>query len=455
MMVLPTRISISSSLMSLFNHLMLNMNIMSLKNSKRSLGTMLMACLTLLASCQLEDDLKGNLKDETVGYLEANVEAHNNETMLRSTTTYDVNTFPVTITNKVTQEIIPYENYGILKQEGKIALYPGNYEFKIWYGDGQADAQRKPYFIGKSDFTINLCTTTQVHTVCRLGAVKVQLNVAPSFLEKFNNDYQVTVTNTRGTLYFSQQEPDPIYFKWQEGDKTVSMTVKATNKSSGQTVQKAYELKKPADKDGGLLAPGDVWSVTLDAENGGGGGEVESPSKASFKLSVDLTMNETGETIEVPVYHTDNGGGGGGNEPSVEGPKLTPNVAGKNTWEVDLGELSEPTVKVNMNAPKKLENVVVEISSDNEIFPELIAAMGLTKFDLCHVEDQSDTKDNLDQLGIPYNAQVHGKTNFDFDITSFMGLLTSQGISGTHNFKITITDAAGQSQQGTLVVMVP
>ena len=418
---------------------------------------MLMACLTLLASCQLEDDLKGNLKDEKVGFLEANVEPHDNESMLRAAeTTYDVQTFPVTITNKLTQEIIPYDNYGLLQKEGKIALYPGNYEFKIWHGDGEADAQREPYFEGKSDFTITLRTTTEVHTVCRLQAIKVELKVAQSFLDNFATDYQVTVTNSRGTLYFDQNTLTPVYFKWLEGDKAINMIVKATNKATNQTIQKSYELKKPADKDGGLLMPGDVWSVNLDADSAGGG-DVTNPSKADFNLSVDLTMNETGETIEVPVHHIDigTGEGGGGNEPSQDAPVLTPDIAGKNTWEVNLGTTTNPTVKVNMSAPQKLENVVINISSNNPVFPELIAAMGLTEFDLCHVADPSDTKDNLDQLGIPYNQQVHGKTSFDFDITSFMGLLTSQEISGEHKFKITITDTKGQSNEGTLIVVVP
>ena len=105
--------------------------------------------------------------------------------------------------------------------------------------------------------------------------------------------------------------------------------------------------------------------------------------------------------------------------------------------------------KVDVNVPNGISNFVVEIISET-LNAEVLESVGLAaEFDLAHPGDLDEV---LVELGFPTGENVIGKTYLPFDITDFMELLVA--FPGTHQFKLTVTDAEGQTVTATLTFLV-
>ncbi|WP_455672171.1 DUF4493 domain-containing protein [Phocaeicola sp.] len=419
-----------------------------------------------LSACQMENDLRGKNDKTDKGFLDASMLPQENESLLSraSNMTYSVEDFPVTIMNLDKKEVVAsFDTYKELKEQGKIELEPGNYQVKAWYGDSIANAQRKPYFVGTDNFNIQAAKTTEVNAVCKLGGVKVTMEMTDEFMQYFAEDYSIAVNNDKGGLFFSKEETEPVFFKKYDGDKSIKVAIKATNLTTGQDIQQTYILEKPTDKDNGLLVEGDAFSIKLDTAKIEG--TVTNPTLVNIGLTVDLTMTEKNETITIPVHYMDmngdgnEGGGEGedGDEPVADAPVLTPDIDNNEVWTLAMSkaalltETESHSVVIKINAPKKIAALNVSIGTDVPAFEEAIAQLNLTSFNLCNITDASTQKTFDEVLAIPYNDAVKGKESFDFDISAFMGLLAMYD-PGTFEFTISTTDEAGKSVSNTLIV---
>ena len=74
----------------------------------------------------------------------------------------------------------------------------------------------------------------------------------------------------------------------------------------------------------------------------------------------------------------------------------------------------------------------------NTLTPEELVGVGLT--DHLDLINPGQYEETLDQMGFP--VSIGGKTSAEFNITGFLALLGALG-EGTHEFKLTVTDANG------------
>ena len=104
---------------------------------------------------------------------------------------------------------------------------------------------------------------------------------------------------------------------------------------------------------------------------------------------------------------------------------------------------------MRISASKGIKSLVVNIHTSNEVLPGLLAGMGLGEpFDLADINEDSTTGDSVKTLNLPFNSQVAGQTEVDFNISDFVPLLVD--LAGNHEFTITVTDNDNKAETMTL-----
>lgn len=125
-------------------------------------------------------------------------------------------------------------------------------------------------------------------------------------------------------------------------------------------------------------------------------------------------------------------------------------------------EISENGVKDNVPTPANtpgldgvlvikaengIKNLLLNIESTNEEFFGLVSS--LSGADLANPGEMAEM---FAVFGLPCGDQVVDKTEVNFDITMFFGMLGS--FPGTHTFKVTVVDVNGNSKTYSLVLTV-
>lgn len=242
------------------------------------------------------------------------------------------------------------------------------------------------------------------------------------------------------------------YYQTPDHQSCLNASIKATS-VEGNFVELKATIQKPTDAEGGEsdLEGGDSFEIKLTEE-----GSTE--SSVSIGITVDLTFTEVGETIEIPVGNIIYEGpeeGGDPDEPTTGTLSVTGIPA---TYDLTLtGEV--PTIKVDMASERGIKSLVVSISSDNPVFPTLLAGLDLAEpFDLCNLEDRPTAKDNLLNLKLiseEVYAQLYAGTltSYTFEVTSLVKMLPASGLTGSHVFNLTISDG-NETKEGALTVNV-
>ncbi len=422
--------------------------------------TAVAAVISLCASCSMEDGLN-NSKKEAVGYVDASMVPSSTEPMLTRAASeqYDVNDFAVAIVNTASGDTVSrYASYSAMKAEGQIALNAGSYRVVAWMGTNESEVQTSPYFEGSTDFEVVAKRTSQVQTVCKLARVKVSVEVSDEFEQAFEDDYSLTFTGSKGVETMTADTKHlSYYFKAYEGDKKIAVEVKATPKGETYTLTKKFELTKSgeSDTDGGLLdlEHGDAFKINLSPSNTSDG-TVANPTESNFNITAELKWNNRSEEVEIPIDVVDTSAPSTDEDKddadAEDGPVLTPNINGEQTWELDLAAGESATVQVSIYAPATIQELNVAIESESEDFMELIDELNLREFDLCNIQDETTESSVKSYLKMPYNEEVKGQTNFTFDVSGFMEILSN--IPLTHRFILTVKDGEGNVSSGTLVV---
>lgn len=114
---------------------------------------------------------------------------------------------------------------------------------------------------------------------------------------------------------------------------------------------------------------------------------------------------------------------------------------------------AETNVAVNIQAEAGIDKLEVNIISELLSADEL-GEMGLpAEFDLASPGDLESTL-GADGFGFPVGDEVKNNTGvINFNVSSFMGLLCRLG-SGTHTFRLTVTDNVGQVTTADLILKV-
>lgn len=430
------------------------------------------------SSCEMRDEILGkNDLGENAGTLELNLTSvYNGVEMSRAgevvdngTTTgnfneedINVDGYTLVVTNTDTQEEVAKGLVSELKNaDGKvlIPLNEGNYSVKAYNYDGaNVSVSERPYFKGEQTFSVKKGISTNVGLNCKLSCIEMELGVTASFLESFNDDYSITVDNgdNANQVFDKDNLGKKYYFQTPSQKNSLNVSVKATS-TEGNFVELVATVQKPADAEGGIanLADGDSFVINLTDEG-------STDSYLSIGLTVDLTFTEVGETIEIPVENITYDG------PSVPGGETDPEPGeGENTLTVTgipatynlTTTGTVPAIKVDMASENGIKSLIVAISSDNETFPGLLSGFDLLEpFDLCNLEERSTAKSSLITLGLiteDIYTQLHAGTltSYTFEVTSLVALLPQTGLTGSHEFKLTISDG-NETKEGALTVNV-
>lgn len=449
-----------------------------MKRYKSLIG--LLSLIIGLSSCEMRDELwgKGEVGPND-GVLELDLSSlYNGVKISRATDAVDngtttgnfneedinIDNYTLVVTKTDTQEEVEKGLVSDLKnEEGKvlIPLSEGDYSVKAYNYEGEnVTVSERPFFKGEQTFSVKKGVSTGVDLSCKLACVEVELGVTESFTASFKDDYTVTVDNGEGaTQVFTKDNLDKkYYFKTPDQQDHLSAAIKATS-IEGNFIELTATIQKPADAEGGHanLAGGDSFVINL-TEDGA------TDSYIKLGLEVDLTFTEVGETIEIPVENIIYDGpdvpdGGGDTDPEEPEGGNTLTVTGvPETYDLTLtGEV--PTIKVDMASERGIKSLVVSISSDNPVFPTLLAGLDLAEpFDLCNLEDRSTAKDNLLNLKLiseEVYAQLYAGTltSYTFEVTSLVKMLPASGLTGSHVFNLTISDG-NKTKEGALTVNV-
>lgn len=430
------------------------------------------------SSCEMRDEILGkNELGENAGTLELNLTSvYNGVEMSRAgevvdngTTTgnfneedINVDGYTLVVTNTDTQEEVAKGLVSELKNaDGKvlIPLNEGNYSVKAYNYDGaNVSVSERPYFKGEQTFSVKKGISTSVGLTCKLSCIEMELGVTASFLEAFKDDYSITVDNgdNANQIFNKNNLGKKYYFQTPSQKNSLNVSVKATS-TEGNFIELVATVQKPADAEGGIanLADGDSFVINLTDEG-------STDSYLSIGLTVDLTFTEVGETIEIPVENITYDG------PSVPGGETDPEPGeGENTLTVTgipatynlTTTGTVPTIKVDMASENGIKSLIVAISSDNETFPGLLSGFDLLEpFDLCNLEKRPTAKSSLITLGLiteDIYTQLHAGTltSYTFEVTSLVALLPQTGLTGSHEFKLTISDG-NETKEGALTVNV-
>ncbi len=430
------------------------------------------------SSCEMRDEILGkNELGENAGTLELNLTSvYNGVEMSRAgevvdngTTTgnfneedINVDGYTLVVTNTDTQEEVAKGLVSELKNaDGKvlIPLNEGNYSVKAYNYDGaNVSVSERPYFKGEQTFSVKKGISTNVGLNCKLSCIEMELGVTASFLEAFKDDYSITVDNgdNANQIFNKDNLGKKYYFQTPSQKNSLNVSVKATS-TEGNFIELVATVQKPADAEGGIanLADGDSFVINLTDEG-------STDSYLSIGLTVDLTFTEVGETIEIPVENITYDG------PSVPGGETDPEPGeGENTLTVTgipatynlTTTGTVPAIKVDMASENGIKSLIVAISSDNETFPGLLSGFDLLEpFDLCNLEERPTAKSSLITLGLiteDIYTQLHAGTltSYTFEVTSLVALLPQTGLTGSHEFKLTISDG-NETKEGALTVNV-
>lgn len=449
-----------------------------MKRYKSLIG--LLSLIIGLSSCEMRDELwgKGEVGPND-GVLELDLSSlYNGVKISRATDAVDngtttgnfneedinIDNYTLVVTKTDTQEEVEKGLVSDLKnEEGKvlIPLSEGDYSVKAYNYEGEnVTVSERPFFKGEQTFSVKKGVSTGVDLSCKLACVEIELGVTESFTASFKDDYTVTVDNGEGaTQVFTKDNLDKkYYFKTPDQQDHLSAAIKATS-IEGNFIELKATIQKPADAEGGHanLAGGDSFVINL-TEDGA------TDSYIKLGLKVDLTFTEVGETIEIPVENIIYDGpdvpeGGEDTDPEEPEGGNTLTVTGvPETYDLTLtGEV--PTIKVDMASERGIKSLVVSISSDNPVFPTLLAGLDLAEpFDLCNLEDRSTAKDNLLNLKLiseEVYAQLYAGTltSYTFEVTSLVNKLPASGLTGSHVFNLTISDG-NETKEGALTVNV-
>lgn len=449
----------------------------------------IIGCLSLMlgfSSCEMKDELLGDKETATqMGTLEVDLASvyNNGEIVIGragntatdngetegsfSEEDTNVDNYTLIITNTDTQTEVEKGLVKDLKgEDGKLSfpLEAGKYNVKAYNYDGaNVNVSTRPYFEGSTDFTIEGGKGASVPLTCKLACVEVALKLTESFTYAFKDDYSITVDNGDGAnkIFNKGNIGTKYYFKTPANKNSLTVSVKATS-VEGNPIDMKYNVQKPGDAEGNLanLEGGDAFLINL-TEAGA------TDSYVQIGISVDLTFTPDGSSFEIPIENITGGDitvtpPSGGDEPGGDTPsgENTLTVTGiPATYNLTLTG-SVPEIAVHMSTTAEgIKSLRVSIDSDNQTFLGLLEGMSLEKpFDLCDLEEKTETKSNLIDVGLISEesyAELHSGSlkSYDFIVTQLVSLLPTTGLTGTHTFNLTISDGVSE-KTGALTVNV-
>ena len=307
--------------------------------------------------------------------------------------------------------IYDMDQEGKMVQEWKYSEMPEIFTLKVSHysitamsHEVQPAEFEKPYYFSKQDFEITENTVTDLkELVCTLNNIKVRIAYDSELQKLLDEDSKVKVSVGEGRLEYAKDETRAGYFKSMK-------------------------------------------------QNSGGDGDNGEIGKVDIQIDATCEVVEKDITIapgeEEPLPEP---------EPNPEpSPGTKPAITGKD-FDITQSITIPPGVStdnpypiiVKIAVPEGIRNLEIGLTSSSTDFADAISDLGLTDFDLANPGAFIGI---LQNLGLPYGDKVTGKTDIDFDISGFTGLLV--GFPGTHRFNLKVTDDKGNTASAILALIV-
>lgn len=333
-----------------------------------------------------------------------------------------------------------------------IELSPGSYKVEAGTS-ANADAEwDQPIYYGSQEFSVSAGEALSLDLTCTLSNMKVTVTCSEAFNNEISEDFEIAITNGKGTLIFDKTKIDAGtsgYFS--VGTLTIDLT--ATRKGTGEEILEHRVIEGGAAKDHFIL--------NFDAQ------ETGSISFGDSGITIDYSLNNREEEIIVP----------GEDETPVEEPdpeepedEYLPTIGGNGIEDspITLSKAASSatdfamTVDVNIATlnSKTIENILVSISGP-DYFVEAVNMMGLGgEFSIVDFSDANGENRKAQLVGLhliedPEIAPILGKTNYTFSIGSFMGPLGAITQPGNEvSFAIKVIDSDNKEASATCTINI-
>ncbi len=356
----------------------------------------------------------------------------------------EIGDFNVNFVNTATEEVARSFKYSEMPE--LVALPAGNYRAEAAYGDNPIAEWEDPYYTGNATFGIEVGKVTDdVDPIeCTLSNIKVTVYVNDFGFGLLGDDVKVKVSaGAEGELVYDSSTNDRAgYFRFVDGSSTlaaqfigtvdgeeVDQTVLYDDVAEGNSYTINFQINRPDNVNPGSITITDS-GITLNA------------TITIVNETHKVDPNEPDEDIIKDDMRPSEGGTGDdpntGNDPSNEGPTITPTSEGLELNQVlDVADGGE--VKFNVSSETGITEFKINIDSTTLTADELESVGLSADLDLVN---PGDFEESLNNLGFPTGEDVVGKTSIDFDISQFIPLLNMLG-SGEHTFTLTVSDANG------------
>lgn len=327
-----------------------------------------------------------------------------------------------------------------------IELSPGSYKVEAGTS-ADADAEwDQPIYYGSQEFSVSAGEALSLDLTCTLSNMKVTVTCSEAFTNEISEDFEIAITNGKGTLIFDKTKIDAGtsgYFS--VGTLTIDLT--ATRKSTGEEILEHRVIEGGAAKDHFIL--------NFDAQ------ETGSISLGDSGITIDYSLNDREEEIivpgedETPVEEPDPG------EPEDE---YLPTITGDGIeTPVTLSQSGSKPEKVDIIIAalngKTINDILVSISHTNEDFSTLLPGMGLDgEFSIVNFKDEGGTDrekllvEVLKLIEDPEISPIEGRKSYTFGIGGFMDKLSI--FTGTASFKIKVIDSGQKEASATCTIIV-
>ncbi len=322
-----------------------------------------------------------------------------------------------------------------------IVLPVGDYKIKVFSHEKvEAAAFNTPYYYAEKEFTIeeNKVTNDLKTIVCELQNIKVTVSYTDDLKSFMGENCQVTVMIGEGKLIFGKNEEQAGYFRADnesnqliatfsgsvEGREEVIPNQVFNNVKAGEWRNITYDIKRvePGNETGGIILSATIESKYDVIER-----------YESITIEEDIIVDPDPITPNPPS--------------SPDAPQITSETVQLGT-PVIITDGLQVRVDITSSDANGLTGLTVDIDSPT-LTSEELEGMGLS----AHLDlvNPGQLKEAIESLGFPTGNNVLNQSKVTFDISDFMPLLGILG-PGTHNFKITATDALGTTQQSLILV---
>lgn len=440
-----------------------------------------------LASCEMKDELWGEKESTDKGLLDLGVALKKAQQTKAGGETDD---FPVIIEKADGTQV---DSLTYSEINGPVELTVGTYTIRAHSAEKLEKRMKVPYYAGETAVTIEKGSTAKADISCTMKNTKIQFSLS-ALVGAGYDSWTVTANAEGGFIYEVKSGTDnvaPVYWYLNNSVSDINVDITATKDGKTYKGHKTFSKKDAnetyEDDDSQYFGGGESLIIQIDpkpAEDGGdeggdsgdggdegGDGGDDKPTTpeqgtiGDFEISVDITFEDSEDTVNIPVDGTGSGDGteekpddggntGGGTTEDGEEDKpadtaitISDNGTGYLTNGVTVVGTDYPTdVAVVMNVPNGIKNVYVKIESTNETFKGMVADMGLVDGDGMDLASEAAS-----ELASMFPLPTVDATNYTFTMSeTLFGLLGN--FTGKHDFTLTVIDAENNSKSATLTI---